>query len=49
MGVQIHCAVRDLEAGLEDISLSQQYSNRGIYILCKVRADAGPCSLSLGP
>jgi hypothetical protein len=32
----MHCAVRELEAGLEDISLSQQYSNRGIYILCKV-------------
>ena len=33
---QMHGAVRELEAGLEEISLSQQYANRGIYILCKV-------------
>ncbi len=33
---QMHGAVRELEAGLEEISLSQQYANRGIYLLCKV-------------
>ena len=32
----MHGAVREVEAGLEEISLSQQYANRGIYILCKV-------------
>ena len=32
----MHGAVRELEAGLEEISLSQQYANRGIYLLCKV-------------
>ena len=33
----MHGAVRELEANMEQMSLSQQYANRGIYILCKAR------------
>ena len=33
---QVHSAVRELESGMEQIASSQQFANRGIYILCKV-------------
>lgn len=33
----MHGSVRELEANMEQLSLSQQYANRGIYLLCKVR------------
>jgi hypothetical protein len=33
---QMHGSVRELEANMEQLSLSQQYANRGIYLLCKV-------------
>ena len=34
---QMHGSVRELEANMEQLSLSQQYANRGIYLLCKVQ------------
>lgn len=37
--MQMHGTVRELEANMEQLSLSQQYANRGIYILCKVVGD----------
>lgn len=36
--MQMHGTVRELESNMEQLSLSQQYANRGIYLLCKVQA-----------
>jgi hypothetical protein len=33
---QMHASLRELEDNLSQISASQAYANRGIYILCKV-------------
>lgn len=38
-GVQMHGAVRELEANMDQLSVSQQYANHGIYVLCKVHLE----------
>mmetsp|Transcript_19265 Transcript_19265/g.58167 ORF Transcript_19265/g.58167 Transcript_19265/m.58167 type:complete len:398 (-) Transcript_19265:313-1506(-) len=36
---EMHGAVRELEANMDQLSVSQQYANHGIYVLCKVVGD----------
>jgi hypothetical protein len=46
---EMHGTVRELEANMEQLSLSQQYANRGIYILCKVVGDMMKAPAAGGP
>ena len=32
----MHGTVRELETNMDQLSVSQQYANHGIYVLCKV-------------
>ena len=33
--VQVHASVREMEGNLENMALSQQNANEGIFLLCK--------------
>ncbi len=50
--MQMHGTVRELESNMDQLSVSQQYANHGIYVLCKVLLLPGcraPCARMLSP